>query len=169
MYKKSLVSLAVLSCLSAAAMAGDTVSFNDPTKPFVSDDLSIYGADINAADITITVTTPETNGITAYGTFNLTAANDISISGTANGIFTPTNHDNASISIKTDKNVTISGAWAVHSEGKGTISIEAGNLVLEGGNGHCRQLRRRRYRQGRAPFPSPVRKNTAFHRPTRAA
>lgn len=135
MYKKSLVSLAVLSCLSAAAMAGDTVTFDDPTKPFVSDKLSIYGADINAADITITVTTPKTNGITAYGTFNLTAANDISISGTANGIFTPTNHDNASISIKTEKNVTISGAWAVHSEGKGTISIEAGNLVLEGGNG----------------------------------
>lgn len=114
-------------------MAGDPVVFDDPTKPFESNNLSIYGADINAADITIT--NDAGNGITAYGTFDLKAANDISITAQKNGIFTPTDHDNASISIKTDKNVTISGAWAVHAEGKGTITIEAGNLVLNGGNG----------------------------------
>lgn len=124
MYLKSLVSLAVLGAMSAVATAGDPVVFDKPNESYTVDGLSIFGAKINASDITITNTAPSSNGITAYGVFALNAANDISIQGTQNGIFTPADHDAASITIKTPKKLTITGPWAVHAEGKGTITIE---------------------------------------------
>lgn len=74
-------------------------------------------------------------GITAYGDFKLNAANDISIQGTQNGIFTPDDHANPSITIKTPKKLTITGPWAIHAEGEGKITIDAGDLVLRGSNG----------------------------------
>lgn len=92
MYMKSLVSLAVLGAMSAVATAGDHVVFDNPNESYTVDRLSKYGATIKASDITITNTTY--NGIDAYGVFDLNAANDISIQGATNGIFTPTfNHD----------------------------------------------------------------------------
>ena len=87
MYMKSLVSLAVLGAMSAVATAGDPVVFDNPNESYTVDGLNIFGATINASDITITNTAPASNGITAYGDFKLNAANDISIQGTQNGIF----------------------------------------------------------------------------------
>lgn len=55
--------------------------------------------------------------------------------GTQNGIFTPDDHANPSITIKTPKKLTITGPWAIHAEGEGTITIDAGDLVLRGSNG----------------------------------
>lgn len=133
MYMKSLVSLAVLGAMSAVATAGDHVVFDNPNESYTVDRLSKYGATIKASDITITNTTY--NGIDAYGVFDLNAANDISIQGATNGIFTPTDHENSSITIKTPKKLTITGPWAIHAEGKGTITIDAGDLVLRGSNG----------------------------------
>lgn len=133
MYMKSLVSLAVLGAMSAVATAGDLVVFDNPNESYTVDRLSKYGATIKASDITITNTTY--NGIDAYGVFDLNAANDISIQGATNGIFTPTDHENSSITIKTPKKLTITGPWAIHAEGKGTITIDAGDLVLRGSNG----------------------------------
>ncbi len=130
---KSLVSLAVLGAMSAVATAGDLVVFDNPNESYTVDRLSKYGATIKASDITITNTTY--NGIDAYGVFDLNAANDISIQGATNGIFTPTDHENSSITIKTPKKLTITGPWAIHAEGKGTITIDAGDLVLRGSNG----------------------------------
>lgn len=118
MYMKSLVSLAVLGAMSAVATAGDHVVFDNPNESYTVDRLSKYGATIKASDITITNTTY--NGIDAYGVFDLNAANDISIQGATNGIFTPTDHENSSITIKTPKKLTITGPWAIHAEGKGT-------------------------------------------------
>lgn len=135
MYMKSLVSLAVLGAMSAVATAGDHVVFDKPNESYTVDGLSIFGATINASDITITNTAPASNGITAYGDFKLNAANDISIQGTQNGIFTPDDHANPSITIKTPKKLTITGPWAIHAEGEGTITIDAGDLVLRGSNG----------------------------------
>lgn len=103
MYMKSLVSLAVLGAMSAVATAGDPVVFDNPNESYTVDGLNIFGATINASDITITNTAPASNGITAYGDFKLNAANDISIQGTQNGIFTPDDHANPSITIKTPK------------------------------------------------------------------
>ncbi len=105
MYMKSLVSLAVLGAMSAVATAGDHVVFDNPNESYTVDRLSKYGATIKASDITITNTTY--NGIDAYGVFDLNAANDISIQGATNGIFTPTDHENSSITIKTPKKLTI--------------------------------------------------------------
>lgn len=133
MYMKSLVSLAVLGAMSAVATAGDHVVFDKPNESYTVDGLNKYGATINASDITITNTTY--NGIDAYGVFDLNAANDISIQGATNGIFTPTDHENSSITITTPKKLTITGPWAIHAEGKGTITIDAGDLVLRGSNG----------------------------------
>lgn len=133
MYMKSLVSLAVLGAMSAVATAGDLVVFDKPNESYTVDGLNKYGATIKASDITITNTTY--NGIDAYGVFDLNAANDISIQGATNGIFTPTDHENSSITIKTPKKLTITGPWAIHAEGKGTITIDAGDLVLRGSNG----------------------------------
>lgn len=135
MYMKSLVSLAVLGAMSAVATAGDHVVFDKPNESYTVDGLSIFGATINASDITITNTAPASNGITAYGDFKLNAANDISIQGATNGIFTPSDHQNSSIKITTPKKLTITGPWAIHAEGKGTITIDAGDLVLRGSNG----------------------------------
>lgn len=135
MYMKSLVSLAVFGAMSAVATAGDHVVFDKPNESYTVDGLSIFGATINASDITITNTAPASNGITAYGDFKLNAANDISIQGTQNGIFTPDDHANPSITIKTPKKLTITGPWAIHAEGEGTITIDAGDLVLRGSNG----------------------------------
>lgn len=132
MYMKSLVSLAVLGAMSAVATAGDLVVFDKPNESYTVDGLNKYGATIKASDITITNTTY--NGIDAYGVFDLNAANDISIQGDTNGIFTPTDHENSSITIKTPKKLTITGPWAIHAEGKGTITIDAGDLVLRGSN-----------------------------------
>lgn len=101
MYMKSLVSLAVLGAMSAVATAGDHVVFDKPNESYTVDGLNKYGATINASDITITNTTY--NGIDAYGVFDLNAANDISIQGATNGIFTPTDHENSSITITTPK------------------------------------------------------------------
>lgn len=123
MYMKSLVSLAVLGAMSAVATAGDHVVFDKPNESYTVDGLSIFGATINASDITITNTAPASNGITAYGDFKLNAANDISIQGTQNGIFTPDDHANPSITIKTPKKLTITGPWAIHAEGEGTITM----------------------------------------------
>lgn len=135
MYMKSLVSLAVLGAMSAVATAGDLVAFDKPNESYTVDGLSKYGAKINASDITITNTTY--NGIDAYGVFDLNAANDISIQGATNGIFTPIEKEFAtpSITIKTPKKLTITGPWAIHAEGKGKITIDAGDLVLRGSNG----------------------------------
>lgn len=133
MYMKSLVSLAVLGAMSAVATAGDLVVFDKPNESYTVDGLNKYGATIKASDITITNTTY--NGIDAYGVFDLNAANDISIQSATNGIFTPTDHENSSITIKTPKKLTITGPWAIHAEGKGTITIDAGDLVLRGSNG----------------------------------
>lgn len=135
MYMKSLVSLAVLGAMSAVATAGDPVVFDNPNESYTVDGLNIFGATINASDITITNTAPASNGITAYGDFKLNAANDISIQGTQNGIFTPDDHANPSITIKTPKKLTITGPWAIHAEGEGKITIDAGDLVLRGSNG----------------------------------
>lgn len=135
MYMKSLVSLAVLGAMSAVATAGDHVVFDKPNESYTVDGLSIFGATINASDITITNTAPASNGITAYGDFKLNAANDISIQGTQNGIFTPDDHANPSITIKTPKKLTITGPWAIHAEGEGKITIDAGDIVLRGSNG----------------------------------
>lgn len=129
MYMKSLVSLAVLGAMSAVATAGDHVVFDNPNESYTVDRLSKYGATIKASDITITNTTY--NGIDAYGVFDLNAANDISIQGATNGIFTPTDHENSSITIKTPKKLTITGPWAIHAEGKGTITIDAGTSSSE--------------------------------------
>lgn len=90
MYMKSLVSLAVLGAMSAVATAGDLVVFDKPNESYTVDGLNKYGATIKASDITITNTTY--NGIDAYGVFDLNAANDISIQGATNGIFTPSDH-----------------------------------------------------------------------------
>ena len=109
MYMKSLVSLAVLGAMSAVATAGDHVVFDNPNESYTVDRLSKYGATIKASDITITNTTY--NGIDAYGVFDLNAANDISIQGATNGIFTPTDHENSSITIKTPKKLTITGPY----------------------------------------------------------
>lgn len=133
MYMKSLVSLAVLGAMSAVATAGDLVVFDKPNESYTVDGLNKYGATIKASDITITNTTY--NGIDAYGVFDLNAANDISIQGATNGIFTPSDHQNSSIKITTPKKLTITGPWAIHAEGKGTITIDAGDLVLRGSNG----------------------------------
>lgn len=133
MYMKSLVSLAVLGAMSAVATAGDLVVFDKPNESYTVDGLNKYGATIKASDITITNTTY--NGIDAYGVFDLNAANDISIQGATNGIFTPTDHENSSITITTPKKLTITGPWAIHAEGKGTITIDAGDLILRGSNG----------------------------------
>ena len=119
--------------MSAVATAGDHVVFDKPNESYTVDGLNKYGATINASDITITNTTY--NGIDAYGVFDLNAANDISIQGATNGIFTPTDHENSSITITTPKKLTITGPWAIHAEGKGTITIDAGDLVLRGSNG----------------------------------
>lgn len=54
MYMKSLVSLAVLGAMSAVATAGDHVVFDKPNESYTVDGLSIFGATINASDITIT-------------------------------------------------------------------------------------------------------------------
>lgn len=135
MYMKSLVSLAVLGAMSAVATAGDPVVFDNPNESYTVDGLNIFGATINASDITITNTAPASNGITAYGDFKLNAANDICIQGTQNGIFTPDDHANPSITIKTPKKLTITGPWAIHAEGEGKITIDAGDLVLRGSNG----------------------------------
>lgn len=108
---------------------------NNPNESYTVDGLNIFGATINASDITITNTAPASNGITAYGDFKLNAANDISIQGTQNGIFTPDDHANPSITIKTPKKLTITGPWAIHAEGEGKITIDAGDLVLRGSNG----------------------------------
>ena len=104
MYMKSLVSLAVLGAMSAVATAGDHVVFDNPNESYTVDRLSKYGATIKASDITITNTTY--NGIDAYGVFDLNAANDISIQGATNGIFTPTDHENSSITIKAPSHLT---------------------------------------------------------------
>lgn len=120
MYMKSLVSLAVLGAMSAVATAGDLVVFDKPNESYTVDGLNKYGATIKASDITITNTTY--NGIDAYGVFDLNAANDISIQGATNGIFTPSDHQNSSIKITTPKKLTITGPWAIHAEGKGTRS-----------------------------------------------
>ena len=133
MYMKSLVSLAVLGAMSAVATAGDLVVFDKPNESYTVDGLNKYGATIKASDITITNTTY--NGIDAYGVFDLNVANDISIQGATNGIFTPSDHQNSSIKITTPKKLTITGPWAIHAEGKGTITIDAGDLVLRGSNG----------------------------------
>lgn len=58
MYMKSLVSLAVLGAMSAVATAGDHVVFDKPNESYTVDGLSIFGATINASDITITNTAP---------------------------------------------------------------------------------------------------------------
>lgn len=81
MYMKSLVSLAVLGAMSAVATAGEPVVFDNPNESYTVHGLGIFGATINASDITITNTAPASNGITAYGDFKLNAANDISIQG----------------------------------------------------------------------------------------
>lgn len=107
MYMKSLVSLAVLGAMSAVATAGDHVVFDKPNESYTVDGLNKYGATIKASDITITNTTY--NGIDAYGVFDLNAANDISIQGATNGIFTPSDHQNSSIKITTPKKLTITG------------------------------------------------------------
>lgn len=52
MYMKSLVSLAVLGAMSAVATAGDHVVFDKPNESYTVDGLSIFGATINASDIT---------------------------------------------------------------------------------------------------------------------
>ena len=136
MFKKSLVALTVLSvCGSFVAAQANTTEFNQPDQSYVGKDISIFGSSIIAKDITIT-TDKRLNGLEAYGNHTLQATGDISITGKSNGIFTaPDEPSDKNISITSGGEVSIKGAWAIHSEGAGKIDIDAKKITIGGGNG----------------------------------